>query len=481
MANEDVVFRRGPASTMPSNLVPGTLLVQTDTHDVFLDDTATSRIQLGDSTKLPLTGGTLTGNLNLGGHRLYNIATPTDSTDAATKGFVDTAFQTLESELAASLSGYLPLKGGTMSGQLNMDSNRIIGVADPVSDTDASNKSYVDSKLTGLGGSYLPLSGGTLTGQLHMSSNRITNVATPTEENDAATKAYVDSQFAGSGTGDFLSSGIVPMTGNLQMGSHKIVNLATPTENSDAANKTYVDTKISEVISNADSTYAPISHTHTATQLTGLTADRALISNSAGNPAVSSVTSTELGYLDGVTSNIQTQLNAKAASAHTHDYLPLTGGELSGNLTIERPYHIDFGNATVGDFTDSSHGLYINCSTNSYSTKVQIDVGPSGSSKSLSLNVSEMTMGSRRIREVIDPATAQDVATKNYVDSQVSSGGKTYTGTAPISVSDTTISHSTSAGYKHIPAGGSTNQYLKYLSSGTAVWASITVDDGVLS
>lgn len=34
-----------------------------------------------------------------------------------------------------------------------------------------------------------------------------------------------------------------------------------------------------------------------------------------------------------------------------------------------------------------------------------------------------------------------------------------------------TITHSTSAGNKHIPAGGSTNQYLKYSSSGTAVWA----------
>ena len=45
-----------------------------------------------------------------------------------------------------------------------------------------------------------------------------------------------------------------------------------------------------------------------------LTASRALISNSSGKVAVSDVTSTELGYLDGVTSNIQTQLNGKAAS-----------------------------------------------------------------------------------------------------------------------------------------------------------------------
>jgi hypothetical protein len=40
-----------------------------------------------------------------------------------------------------------------------------------------------------------------------------------------------------------------------------------------------------------------------------LTASRALISNSSGKVAVSAVTSTELGYLDGVTSNVQTQLN----------------------------------------------------------------------------------------------------------------------------------------------------------------------------
>ena len=50
-----------------------------------------------------------------------------------------------------------------------------------------------------------------------------------------------------------------------------------------------------------------------------LTASRALISNSSGKVAVSAVTSTELGYLDGVTSAIQTQIDGKAASGHTHD------------------------------------------------------------------------------------------------------------------------------------------------------------------
>lgn len=43
----------------------------------------------------------------------------------------------------------------------------------------------------------------------------------------------------------------------------------------------------------------------------GLTANRVMISNGSGDLAVSAVTTTELGYIDGVTSNVQTQLNAK--------------------------------------------------------------------------------------------------------------------------------------------------------------------------
>lgn len=58
-----------------------------------------------------------------------------------------------------------------------------------------------------------------------------------------------------------------------------------------------------------------------------LTASRALVSNSNGKVAVSAVTSTELGYLDGVTSAIQDQLD---------DKLDLAGGTMTGNLTVQR-------------------------------------------------------------------------------------------------------------------------------------------------
>ena len=71
-----------------------------------------------------------------------------------------------------------------------------------------------------------------------------------------------------------------------------------------------------------------------------LTASRALVSNGSGKVAVSAVTSTELGYVHGVTSAIQTQINAKAADSAV---VKLTGTQTIGGaktfqnrLTLEQ-------------------------------------------------------------------------------------------------------------------------------------------------
>ena len=50
-------------------------------------------------------------------------------------------------------------------------------------------------------------------------------------------------------------------------------------------------------------------------KMENLTASRALVSDSNGDVSVSAVTSTEIGYLDGVSSAIQTQLDTKATNA----------------------------------------------------------------------------------------------------------------------------------------------------------------------
>jgi len=82
----------------------------------------------------------------------------------------------------------------------------------------------------------LDSTGGTMTGELDMSTNKIVNVGTPTASADAATKAYVD-------TNDALKVAKAgdSMTGALAMGSNKITGLGTPTASGDAATKGYVD------------------------------------------------------------------------------------------------------------------------------------------------------------------------------------------------------------------------------------------------
>lgn len=61
-----------------------------------------------------------------------------------------------------------------------------------------------------------------------------------------------------------------------------------------------------------------------------LTENRALVSDGNGKVAVSNVTNTELGYLDGVTSNVQTQLNKKLESAPVTSVNSKTGAVALG-------------------------------------------------------------------------------------------------------------------------------------------------------
>ena len=65
-----------------------------------------------------------------------------------------------------------------------------------------------------------------------------------------------------------------------------------------------------------------------------LTVNRALVSNSSGKVDVSSVTSTELGYLDGVTSNVQTQLDKKLEKAPVTSVNNKTGAVTLGKSDV---------------------------------------------------------------------------------------------------------------------------------------------------
>lgn len=115
---------------------------------------------------LPLRGGTLTGDLKLSGDNTSLIFR------AGSSNF-DNAIATLLATGSVNVLGWS--NGNDASGVIHR------GVGNPVEDSDAVNKKYVDtvgenlaSEIAQVGGqfdNYLPLSGGTLNGTLIMSSN----------------------------------------------------------------------------------------------------------------------------------------------------------------------------------------------------------------------------------------------------------------------------------------------------------------------
>jgi hypothetical protein len=76
---------------------------------------------------------------------------------------------------------------------------------------------------------------------------------------------------------------------------------------------------------------------------TDLTVSRALQSNASGKVAVSTVTSTELGYLANVTGPIQTQINGRAASVHQHTALEVLHIDNAVNANTASVVNMIFG------------------------------------------------------------------------------------------------------------------------------------------
>jgi hypothetical protein len=111
----------------------------------------------------------------------------------------------------------------------------------------------------------------------------------------------------------------------------------------------YLDGVTSAIQTQLNAKQATITGAATTIDDTNLTASRALVSDGSGKVAVSAVTSTEIGHLDGVTSAIQTQLNAKQAT--------ITGAATTiddTNLTASRALVSDgSGKVAVSDITST--------------------------------------------------------------------------------------------------------------------------------
>ncbi|MBQ2319153.1 MAG: hypothetical protein IIW86_01715 [Clostridia bacterium] len=143
-----------------------------------------------------------------------------------------------------------------------------------------------------------------------------------------------------------------------------------------------------------------------------LTASRALVSNSSGKVAVSAVTATELGYLDGVTSAIQTQINAKAAD---NAVVKLTGNQTIGGT---KTFSSTISGSINGNAATVTNGVY--------TTGDQEISGTKTFKASPAVNISQpkFRLQSSTITKGTEPASDTELGWYNFEDNAGRSMGR---------------------------------------------------------
>jgi len=198
----------------------------------------------------------------------------------------------------------------------------------------------------------------------------------------------------------------------------------------------HLDGVTSAIQTQLDAKQATITGAATTIDDTNLTASRALASDGSGKVAVSAVTSTELGYLDGVTSAIQTQLDAKQAT--------ITGAATTiddTNLTASRALVSDgSGKVTVSAVTSTEIG-HLDGVTSAIQTQLDGKLATDGNGSSLT-NVDATTLDGvdstsflrSDTQDSIDDANILRYSTSNSTAVSPSSGTSPAVTNAPFGV-----------------------------------------------
>lgn len=202
---------------------------------------------------------TADGNYDTVNKKLTNVGAPTSNADAATKKYVDensgggtSSNLTIDSNIDTKdtyriLNRKSPSDGDQpaakqyavinfffrngshpMTGNVNMNNNKIENLPSRTAGDQPSTKSYTDTNFLNVDGT------NKMTGDLQMDNNRKYNLPLPTGANQPTTLAFTNLKY-------LHLDGTVPMGGNLNMNNKKIINLLQPTDNTDAATKKYVD------------------------------------------------------------------------------------------------------------------------------------------------------------------------------------------------------------------------------------------------
>lgn len=176
-------------------------------------------------------------SINMNNQNISGLGTPSKSSDAVSLDYLQSNFVAKNDPN----SGYLPTTGGTLQGDINMGGNKITNLSMPASpqDSDAVTFKYLSDKVNEV----------TNNQQLNEAVNQM-NSALNTMSNIEAALGIVteDPNNPGSlppANPKFISVNGGTMNGDLDMSNHTVTGIATPTDTDtqNAVNVEYVQTK----------------------------------------------------------------------------------------------------------------------------------------------------------------------------------------------------------------------------------------------
>ncbi len=353
-------------SVTSGKIADGTIVNADINSSAAIDQSKVANLTSDLALKATLASPTFTGTVVL------PSTTSVGNVSSTELGYLDGVTSAIQTQIDAKLasataaSTYAPIASPTFTGTVSGVSKSMVGLGN-VDNTSDANKPVSTATQTALDAK-LSLSGGTMTGALTLSG-------APTQDAHAATKAYVDNVTSGinfhqpvrvATTGNITLSGTQTIDGVAVIAGDRVLvkDQTTQTQNgiyvvasgswtraTDADNTPdgelkggdftlvlegtvnsgygYVCSNTSAItIGTTNVTYAAFNAAKAVTAGTGLTESvpgTLAVDSSTVQYRVSGVSDTEIGYLDGVTSAIQTQLDAKA---------PIANPTFTGTVTV---------------------------------------------------------------------------------------------------------------------------------------------------